>query len=224
MGDMVMDVVNTIEKRSLILDFDGTLTMVDVGDALCERFAPPLWREIDLRYARGELSLPEAQRQMWGLFRATREQARIYAREVGVLREGVDALLDAARTHGYAIRLASGGFDFYVEAILGDERLSRFESVHINTIRFSGNQVEPRFADPIYACERCAVCKAKVCAKYGPGSVFVGDGLSDACALGKVERIFAVKGKRLHQLALERGHAVTAFESLTEVASRLESL
>src|SRR4051812_8388582 len=105
---------------SLILDFDGTLTRVDVGDALCARFADPSWHDIDQQYARGELSLPEAQRRMWALFRATLPQAEAYAREVGVLRPGVDALLDRAAALGYPVRLASGGFEFYVRAILGE--------------------------------------------------------------------------------------------------------
>ena len=44
----------------LILDFDGTVTDVDVGDAVCDRFAPPQWKLIDERWTRREISLPEA--------------------------------------------------------------------------------------------------------------------------------------------------------------------
>ena len=211
--------MRAMDAPSLVLDFDGTLTQVDVGDALCARFADPSWLEIDHRYARGELSLPEAQRQMWALFRASRERARAYALEVGVLRPGVDALLERARAKGYAIRLASGGFDFYIEAILGN-RLEHFTSVHCNSARFTGETMEPIFAEGL-ACARCAVCKGEVLSRAGAQSIFVGDGHSDTCAIGKASRLFAVRGGRLHRAAEEHGAKVTAFEDLAEVAALL---
>lgn len=209
-----------MDRPSLILDFDGTLTLVDVGDALCHRFAEPQWLEIDHRYMRGELSLPEAQRQMWALFRASEAEARTYALEIGQLRPGVDDLLDRAQALGYALRLASGGFDFYIQAILGPARLARFSSVHCNSARFVTRAVEPVFAEGL-ACQRCAVCKGLVVERYGPGSVFVGDGHSDECALGRAGRVFAVRGHRLHRAAAERGAEVTPFEDLREVAEQL---
>jgi 2-hydroxy-3-keto-5-methylthiopentenyl-1-phosphate phosphatase len=205
---------------SLILDFDGTLTLVDVGDALCARFAHPSWHDIDLQYARGELSLPEAQRRMWALFTASESDARAFALEVGVLRPGVDALLDRAEALGYALRLASGGFEFYIRAILGPERLARFASIHANGARFSGSSMEPLFARGL-ECERCAVCKGRVVAQSGPGAVYVGDGHSDTCAIGKAAHLFAVRDKRLHRAALECGAAVTPFDDLAEVAALL---
>ena len=208
-----------MQAPSLILDFDGTSTLVDVGDALCARFADPSWLEIDRRYARGELSLPEAQRQMWGLFRATREEAMAYALEVGALRPGLDVLLDRAQSLGYALRLASGGFDFYIQAILG-QRLARFASVHCNSARFEGARMAPIFAEGL-GCARCAVCKGEVLARAAAGSIFVGDGHSDTCAIGKASRLFAVRGGRLHRAAEEQGEPVTAFEDLAEVAAAL---
>src|SRR5581483_10518954 len=110
---------------ALVLDFDGTITTADLGDALCSRFAPPSWRDVDAEWVRGEVSLPEAQRRMWALARATREEALAAAREIGRLREGLDALLDGAHARGVPVWIASGGFDFYVEALLG-ARLARF--------------------------------------------------------------------------------------------------
>lgn len=209
-----------MDRPSLILDFDGTLTLVDVGDALCHQFADPAWLEIDHQYMRGELSLPAAQEKMWALFRAAEPQARAYALEIGALRPGVDALLDRADSLGYALRLASGGFDFYIQAILGPERLARFASVHCNSARFLAETMQPIFAEGL-GCERCAVCKGRVVDRYGAQSIFVGDGHSDTCALGRARQVFAVRNRRLHLAAEERGIAVTPFEDLREVAEQL---
>jgi 2-hydroxy-3-keto-5-methylthiopentenyl-1-phosphate phosphatase len=208
--------------KALVLDFDGTLTLVDVGDALCERFADPAWKAIDLLFESGKLSLPEAQKQMWGLFRASREVACAHALEIGRLRPGLDHLLDRAESLGYSLHLASGGFDFYVEAILGSERLRRFASIAVNTATFEGERMTPVFARSELGCERFAVCKGVACRPHvGPRSVFVGDGDSDSCALEVMPRVFAVRGRPLERIAAARSAKVTVFESLDEVAEGL---
>src|SRR3954449_7647296 len=104
----------------IVLDFDGTVTTKDIGDEVCDRFAPPAWRDIDAAWVRNEISLPEAQRRMWALARCTREEAVEYGKQAGPLRPGLDAFLDAATQAGARLWLASGGFDFYIEAILGE--------------------------------------------------------------------------------------------------------
>src|SRR5262245_35415488 len=96
----------------VVLDFDGTVTLKDIGDEVCDRFAPPAWRKIDDAWLRNEISLPDAQRQMWGLVRCGREQAVAYAKEIGQLRPGLPALLDRLQSGGGEAWLASGGFDF----------------------------------------------------------------------------------------------------------------
>src|SRR6187551_1864589 len=101
----------------VVLDFDGTVTTKDVGDEVCDHFAPPEWRDIDAAWVRNEISLPEAQRRMWSLARATREEAVGYALAVGHRRPGLATLLDRVEALGGESWLASGGFDFYVEAL-----------------------------------------------------------------------------------------------------------
>src|SRR5438309_1022287 len=86
----------TRQSPVIVLDFDGTVTQKDIGDEICDRFAPPAWREIDAAWVRNEISLPEAQRRMWGLARAERPEALAHARAIGHLRPGLDALLAAA--------------------------------------------------------------------------------------------------------------------------------
>jgi 2,3-diketo-5-methylthio-1-phosphopentane phosphatase len=211
----------------VVLDFDGTLTTTDVGDDLCDRYAPPAWREVDAAYARGEMSLPEAQRRMWAMVRATREEAVRGAHAVGRLRDGLDALLDAIEAAGAEAWIASGGFDFYIEALLGERRLGRFARRYANTIRFDGDRLEPGFPHEGLACARCAVCKGKVCAlaaATGARVLFAGDGHSDRCVLRGQASVAAVRGSRLHAWALEEGVACAAFDRLDELVPRVRAL
>src|SRR5262249_27961063 len=72
----------------IVLDFDGTVTEKDIGDEVCDRFAPPEWCDIDAAWIRNEISLPDAQRKMWALARAERADALSYARSIGHVRRG----------------------------------------------------------------------------------------------------------------------------------------
>lgn len=203
----------------MVLDFDGTVTDKDIGDEICDRFAPPEWRDIDAAWVRNEVSLPDAQRRMWALAKATRDEAVAHAHEIGHLRPGLDALLATAEARGFELWLASGGFDFYIEALLG-ERLRRFARVHYNRARFADGKIVVEFPHAELACGRCAVCKGLICdaARAAGGEVwFVGDGASDRCAMGRADRIFAVRGSLLERACRERGVACTSFETLDEI-------
>jgi 2,3-diketo-5-methylthio-1-phosphopentane phosphatase len=196
----------------LVLDFDGTVTTVDTGDAVCERFAPPAWREIDEQWVRHELSLPEAQRRMWALVNAERAEIARFLDEKITLRPGLDALLEGAASRGVEVWLASGGFDFYIEPLLGD-RIERFSRRWYNIGRLIEGRVAIEFPHSDLACERCAICKGKVCDRArSVGSVlFAGDGHSDRCVAGRADRIAAVRGSIL---AKHLAGAGVAFEEI----------
>jgi 2,3-diketo-5-methylthio-1-phosphopentane phosphatase len=207
----------------IVLDFDGTVTQKDIGDEICDRFAPPAWRDIDAAWVRNEISLPDAQRKMWALARAERPAALDYARQIGHLRPGLDGLIGTAQASGATLWLASGGFDFYIEALLG-ERLSAFERTYFNRTRFEGGRIEVDFPHAELACGRCAVCKGKVCdaaRESGRATVFIGDGASDRCAIGRADRIFAVRGSLLARACAERGQPCESFDAFDEITAQL---
>jgi 2,3-diketo-5-methylthio-1-phosphopentane phosphatase len=204
----------------LVLDFDGTVTTADVGDEVCARFAPPEWRAIDDQWVRNELSLPEAQRRMWALARATREQAVEFARgDAGRLRPGLSALLDAAAAAEVEPWLASGGFDFYVEPLLG-EALGRFARRYYNGARFDGDRIAVEFPHRELSCGKCAVCKGRVCdlaRAAGRRVLFVGDGYSDRCVVGRADGVAAVRGSHLARHLAGAGEPFVEFERLDEL-------
>src|SRR5262249_28132675 len=132
------------------------------------------------------------------LARCSREEAVAFAREVGELRPGLDQFLDAAAAAGSRLWLASGGVGFYIEAILGD-RMARFGRTLLNSARFIGGAVELEFHQGL-SCDKCAVCKGRVCERArsdGAQVMFVGDGASDRCAIGKADVLSAVAGSML---------------------------
>jgi 2-hydroxy-3-keto-5-methylthiopentenyl-1-phosphate phosphatase len=208
----------------VVMDFDGTVTEKDVGDEVCERFALPEWRDIDAAWVRNEISLRDAQRRMWQLLRCERDEAVTFAREVaGRLRPGLQAFLDGVAERDGALWLASGGFDFYIEAILG-EQMRKFERLFYNRARFIDGGVQVDFPHAELHCSVCGVCKGKVCdlaRAEGARVVFVGDGASDRCALGRADRLCAVHGSLLARTCDEKEVNYVGFDRLDEVLAIL---
>lgn len=205
----------------VVSDFDGTLTTADVGDRICARFAPPEWEEWDRRWLRGEVSLPDAQREMWRLVRASDGELRAYAREVGALRSGATALLDAARDGRIELVIASGGFAFYIDEILG-ERAYDCAQIFCNDLQVGDAGCEPRFPHRSEACATCGVCKRLIVARYVAEErevIFVGDGSSDRCAARAAPALFAVAGGTLAQHCDAEDIAYTPFTALDEVVA-----
>lgn len=208
----------------VVLDFDGTITYDDIGDALCEQFADPSWREIDRLWEQGQLSLDDAQRAMWATFRASPAQINTWLSTHVRLRDGLDTLIETCAAHRIGLILASGGFDHYIRQILGD-RYHRFEAIFCNQLQFARDlTVEVAFPHKeTFGCTRCAVCKGKICAHYAQHAevIFVGDGTSDRCALDQPIRVFGVRDSKLHREAQRRGRPVTVFDSFLEIVGEI---
>ena len=204
-------------REVVIFDFDGTLVTSDIGDELCERFADPSWRLIDAAWERREISLHEAQRRMWALVRASPADLLGWVRDHVALRPGLDALLARLAARGARVVLASGGFDFYIEAVLGP-RLAGFEAAFYNRATLGPSGVEVAFPHvQALGCDLCPVCKGRVCDRYraeGARVTFVGDGTSDRCAIGRADRLFAVRGSKLARAA---GAEAILFDTFHEI-------
>jgi 2-hydroxy-3-keto-5-methylthiopentenyl-1-phosphate phosphatase len=193
----------------IVSDFDYTLTTIDVGDALCDRFAPPEWHAVDDRWQRGELSLPEAQLQMWSQLRATPTEVNAFVATAARLRPGVPEFLRACRDRGVPVYVGSGGFDFYLEPVLEPHRLALAGTFCSRGI-FHGDRVTLEFLTGL-ECPTCAVCKGRLCERVraahpGERLIFLGDGASDRCAIGHADLVLAVAGSELAARCAADGH------------------
>ncbi len=208
----------------LVCDFDGTLALQDVGDALCRRLADPSWTTWEEAWHRREVSLPEAQRHMWETVRASEAELLAVAREVGALRPGAADLLDAHDAGRIELVLASGGFRFYIEALLGP----RWDHV-----RLYANELEARATGAVCLFPHTelhsalyAVDKSKVIARHrGEDSnrrvIFVGDGSSDVSVTDTDAEIFAVKDRALALACNDAGRTYVPIETFQPVLDAL---
>jgi 2-hydroxy-3-keto-5-methylthiopentenyl-1-phosphate phosphatase len=203
----------------IVLDFDGTLTVTDVGRALCERYADPSWETSIRQWLRGEITFPQAQERVWRTIPADRAALLAYARERGHLRAGAEQLFEAAQAGAVDLVLASGGFDLYIEPLLG-ARAALFRDCYYNQLRVIEGVLCTVFPHSDLACKGCGVCKGKVIARYPQLEqrvLFCGDGTSDRCALSSDCELFAVRDSDFDRYCRIKGVTYTPFDDFTTV-------
>lgn len=211
----------------LVCDFDGTWSVADVGNELCERYGAPDWRAHLERWARGELSPHEAAFAMWSTVTAEVHELVAHAREVGILRRDHERLLAEANAGKVTLVLASGGYELYIAPLLGESRAS-FRDLYCHELGYDAEGVfRPTLRHGELACATCALCKGELVrclVRDGERVAFAGDGYTDLCVIETGVPIFAVAGSVLERACRERGVKHVSFESWSEVVAVLPTL
>lgn len=181
---------------SVICDFDGTITVQDVGESLCRRFAPEALAEADRLWHAGEIPFHEAFRRACLMLRAGEAELVGHALAVGALRPGFTDLLDACTGAGVPLVVASAGLDLYIEPILRRALGARRAElrVHANPARVTGDGVVVELPERDSGCAECGNCKGALARRQRAGGrriVAVGDSFSDRCLVGEADWVFA---------------------------------
>jgi 2-hydroxy-3-keto-5-methylthiopentenyl-1-phosphate phosphatase len=209
-----------LSERTLVVDFDGTVTKTDLLDTIASRFGDPVvYQEVDDGLDEGRLSLREV------ITREFRPVTRPLAEVVGwelenvELRPGFDELVELAEERGWRLVIVSSGFHELIEPILEREGLE--VEVHANRVdpRPDGWVVDWRYDE---SCESCGEsCKRSIVRRFADGGeiVYIGDGYSDRCAAEASDEVFATRG--LARYLEERGVPFEPFDDFHQIAAKL---
>lgn len=203
-------------------DFDGTITVRDTTDAVLERFADPAYLEWERKWEAGEVTARECMERQAQLIRGTPEEIRAFVRTMPI-DPGIHALVESCRLLGGHLTIVSDGIDLLMQEVLRAHRLGYLphysNRLHWNR-RGRGVLTFPYAeADCRGGCGLCKCAQMEKRAAPGAWRVYIGDGLSDRCAVHQTDQVFA-KGK-LRAYCVENGIIHTQFESLSEVAAAL---
>lgn len=215
-------------RYRVFVDFDDTLTMGGVGDALLERFSDGSHRDLWRRYLAGGMTLRELDRLQYPLIRATREEVAAFA-AAAEARPGLQELLDYCAERGVPVAVVSGGLEEYVRPFLARHALGHLP-VYANRAAFDAAgriaaTESPHVSPHPEFCDHCAVCKTFVIDRLrmpGERVVLVGDGSNDLCPALIADHVFA--RRRLRALCEARGIPHMPFETLHEVREGLARL
>lgn len=180
-----------MKKTVLFLDFDNTITIGDVLDAVIERFSiTERWRSWESAWQRGELSTAECLSHQIGDLKVEADELTRFVSDIPI-----DAcfpeIVDLCRDKGTPLFIVSDNFSMIVRAILERNSLGAVK-VLANELLFDGDKPSARFPHANPRCRRCAHCKgAHFTGFTSHRTIFVGDGLSDICPAEAADVVFA---------------------------------
>ena len=180
---------------TVFTDFDGTIAVNDIGDAMFEHFG-----DVDVctksfqSYRSGAIDARECWKQGFATIASvTKDEFTRFA-----LSHSADvyftSFVEFCEQNKIPVTVLSDGFDAYIDPVLkreGLERLSRFT----NRLQFNQNgTIAPLFPYTDADCIRCANCKRNhLLTRSGDDQVivYIGDGISDRCPVQYADVVFA---------------------------------
>lgn len=207
--------------RTLVVDFDGTITDQDLLDEIAFTFGDEdVYREVDEGLDSNRLTLHEVLRREFEPVRAPLADVRRWVLEHARVRPGFREVVELARERGWRLVVVSSGFRELIEPVLEREGLADVELLS-NSIDPDPAGWKVRFrTDEL--CETCGeACKRSTAAALADGTelVYVGDGYSDRCAAEAADLVFARRG--LARYLSDRGVPFQPFDDFHQIAASL---
>jgi 2,3-diketo-5-methylthio-1-phosphopentane phosphatase len=209
---------------SVLLDFDGTISLEDVGDVLLGNLVEDqaLVHEMDRRYM--EQGLGSRELIAWDM--------EVLPRDPVILDRAVDAidvdttlrdLVGTVTRLGGVVEVVSDGVGFHVERMLARLGLADLPvATNATLVGRGGAGVTFPYGHP--ACFVCGTCKRERVRRHqeaGQVVIFVGDGPSDRYAANHADVVFAKAS--LASWCARAGIDYLPWERLSDVAAWLAS-
>jgi len=178
-------------SRSVVLDYDGTVTESDLLDRVAKQFGDPaVYQEVEDGLDEGRMPLREVITREFAPVTAPLDEVVTWVLAHAKPRAGFADFVRGARAGGWDVHIVSSGFHELIEPVLAREGVE--VSLHANRVdpRPEGWVVDWRYPDDCAECGES--CKRSL---LPPGEViYVGDGYSDRCAALAADRVFATAG------------------------------
>jgi 2-hydroxy-3-keto-5-methylthiopentenyl-1-phosphate phosphatase len=206
----------------VLIDFDGTISLEDVGDELLVRLLPDLREaeELDASYYAGEIGSRDLMR--WDMDALPRDPELLRREALGI---GIDPtfadLMAVVREHGAALEVVSDGLGFHVDPMLAGAGFPDLPvATNANRLGEGGDGLTFPYGHPeCFVCGTCKRERVRAHQRAGQVVVFVGDGTSDRYAAHHADLVYA-KGK-LASLCADGGIPFERWERLSDVATDL---
>ena len=181
----------------IVSDFDGTITREDSNALLAEVCGNEENAQIEIDFIGGIIDNRSAFVRHFDAMQLTLRDYNDFIRSYIKIDPEFDSFLKLVREKNITLYIVSAGFRQAIEAVLGDERLNGVE-VFANTL--SGEPyITPKFATEMPDCDKpygpCGNCKRNcittIRQKCGRKILYIGDGITDRCVVGKADLLFA---------------------------------
>ena len=183
----------TTDNLIVFTDFDGTVSVGDVGNRLFNYFSDGKSREPVSRWLAGSIDSRKCLIEEAAAMRDI-EPAELYEFiDIFQIDPHFTSFVDFLNRSGIALYILSDGLDIYIKRLLGRNGLGHL-SFYANRAELNSGRFHfewPYFEE---SCGKCANCKGyhiRRLRRTGQKAVYIGDGKSDLCALPEADIIFA---------------------------------
>ena len=218
--------ITTERNFKLFIDFDGTITTVDVGEAMFLKFGDPE-RAYDIidRWVKDEITSI----QTWQLLCETvTDFDPVKFDEFLSAIKIDDSFVEFekfCRSNNLDAWVVSDGLDYYINRILTKYDLDHL-NVYSNKLSISAtNELIPSFPHTDEECRKCANCKRNHILNNSSDTdftIYIGDGYSDTCPAQYCDFIFA-KNSLLKYCEVNR-ISYFPFNTFSDVQKRMTEL
>jgi 2-hydroxy-3-keto-5-methylthiopentenyl-1-phosphate phosphatase len=183
--------IDTVLRRAVFCDFDGTVTSEESFLGMFRRFAPEIYREVGPEMRALRMTIREGVRRIVDSIPTARYPEILeYVRTIPI-RPGFTELIDYLDGERVPLIIISGGLRGMVASRLG-LLVARIHAIHAPDVDTSGEYLRV-FSDFEQGGELMA--KAAVIARYAPAeSVCIGDGPTDLTMAAASTLVFARDG------------------------------
>ncbi|MCR8842910.1 2-hydroxy-3-keto-5-methylthiopentenyl-1-phosphate phosphatase [Paenibacillus sp. SC116] len=216
--------MNTMKKKVIFCDFDGTITANDNIVALIKHFNPEGWRDIVEDVLAERITIRDGVGQMFALLPASmKEQVVHQAIDQAVIRPGFKEFLTFCKQNEIEFYVTSGGIDFFVYPLLEPFDIPH-DHIYCNGSDFSGECI--RITWP-HACQEpctndCGMCKTTIVRQFPAEQyerIVIGDSVTDFAAAKLVEFVYA--RAQLVDKCEELGLAHATFDTFYDIIEHL---
>ncbi len=210
--------------RQLILcDFDGTISVRDIGYLLVNQFTSGNWEPIDQDFREGKIGSKEAYSRIAKILKGDESTILHFVQEHSQIDPSFSIFFQYCREKDIDIKIVSDGLDFYIKKILEIHHLSEIP-FYANGTHFRDKEgMDISFPHSEEECGLCGTCKKKLIQihrKEYDSIFFVGNGLSDRCAAQEADFVFA-KGS-LYTYCIEQDITCHFFKDFREILNDLK--
>ena len=209
----------------IVSDFDGTITLEDSNVLLVKVFGNAENALIEADFRSGLIGNREAFVRHFDVMRITLREYNGLIDDNIRMEPEFDRFLEHVNRRGVPLFIVSAGFHQAVERVLGGVRL---QGVEVYANELSGEPyITPVFMTREPVCDKttgpCGNCKRDclkmIRKKSGRKILYIGDGITDRCAIGESDLLFAKDA--LAEYCDVQGLPYTPYNNFDDIASRL---
>jgi 2-hydroxy-3-keto-5-methylthiopentenyl-1-phosphate phosphatase len=210
-------------KRLMLCDFDGTVSLRDMGYILLNRFSSGDWETIDREFSEGKIGSKEAYSRIVKILKGDKEALLRFVRDHSGIDPHFISFYRYCLEKGIDVKIVSDGLDFYIKTILDIHHLSEIP-FYANSSHFLREEgMDLSFPHSNEECGLCGTCKKRLVQihrKEYDSIFFIGNGLSDRCAAQEADFVFAKDS--LYTYCIEQDITCHFFQGFQDILSDLK--